>query len=316
MIGRLSGIAGGVGKLVAASWQGGLLGEDLTQGGWFGSLAGLLFAAVILAALVVVARKLGNPKRWNFATLNAPALALLASGAWLAFATYVPFMLAGQPPDGDSLRGVAIALAFLVAIVFVEAQNWRQRVWFEVGVSVFCIFWLISGATGYASALNDTIHELDRVNNYILSLKHLVPAIKEDAVTINVNAVFSRSGCAGLQNMIFNRRTIRCVILKQGDKEENYIRSDGWILEANSSGRYELDNIILTFDATGWVTLIPELGPDDLPGIPLTWEVREPLRTVYDIIYPENYESGLHSRLYEYALRYAAMRPETEVIKP
>ncbi len=293
----------GIFELVArAIGQGGLLSIYIPLNPWLIAFVAFFLLAVLLAALAAFVGKLGPPRTWGLATLQRPQIFLFLSAFWLSFAAYVPFMLAGQLPDNDSLRGAASAVFFLAIAALVGLNSGHNL---SRTITAFLIFWLIVGSVGYTIALDASIKQSDQVNNYIISLKRLVPAIKEDAVIVHFNAGLSRSGCAGLQNMIFNRRTIRCVHLIEGDTEESFARVEGWLEEPKTGGRYELDIIILTFDETGEVRLIDEISPEDYPDLPIIWEIREPLRTVHDIIYPEDYESGLRSQIYDYALEYA-----------
>lgn len=304
MLARLKDLPAGIQRLIEAIFQGQLSSEYLLTVSW------MRWAAVASAMLVAVAAiwamlRLLNQSRWKKEGLLLVPVSLTLAGLWIAFMTYVPFMLAGQSPDNDSLRGAAFALfLFLIAVCAQVSKPGRVHAIF----TGFCVLWIAIGVYGYTQALADTRQNSGWVNNYVLSIKEQVPAIKEDAIIVVLNSEISVSGCAGLQNMIFNRTSLRCLFLTDNDQENSFTRIEGWLLE-RQGGRFEGDTIIVQIDDIGRAHLVKEITAEGYPLLPIVWEVSDPLVTVDAIIYPENYENGLRSDLYEYALEHAHSVP-------
>lgn len=297
MLARLKELPLGIQRLVEAILQGQLSSVYLLGLNWVRWAVVASAILVTLAAIWLMLRHL-KLSGWTAKTLLQPGISFTLAGLWMAFATYIPFMLAGQSPDNDSLRGAAIALFLLLIALYTQISKLARANAIFIG---FCTLWILIGALGYTQALASSRQNSEWVNNYVLSLKEQVPAIKEDAIFVMLNSDVSASGCAGMHNMIFNRITLRCLFLNDNDEENAFTRIEGWMLERRG-GRFEGDMVIVHIDDSGYGRLVDQVTAEAYPALPITWEVDDPLVTVNAIIYPEDYENGLRSDLYEYAL--------------
>ena len=78
---------------------------------------------------------------------------------------------------------------------------------------------------------------------------------------------------------------LHCIHLLEGDTQEAYTRVDDGLLE--DRGRLFPERfVILTFDKQGVITILDRLGPNNYPGVPVTWESLDPLLTDYSVIFP------------------------------
>ncbi|MEX1248713.1 MAG: hypothetical protein WEA61_09555 [Anaerolineales bacterium] len=214
-------------------------------------------------------------------------LALCVAGAWLALFTYAPFLLAGQPPDSDSLRGFAFGM-FLIALggaLFLQQP--RGRAWRSSAIlAAVCGFWIMAGGLAYAQGVKTARQQDLILRNFVISLKAQVPDVAYGTQFVFVNASLGRTGCIGALNMLYDHNELQCIHLLDGDTQETYTRLPDGLLE--TGGRLKREYfIILTFDQLGNVTLIDEFGPENYPDLPITWESTETLRTDFRLILPQ-----------------------------
>lgn len=285
-------------QIPAAIWRGVLFGD-----GGFTSGA-LLFAQALLVLLLIgiifVLWRAFSVAKTKKRHVN-DALVLCVAGAFLAAANYAPFLLAGQPPDGDSLRGAAFGL-ILVALgsALLFSSQWRQRAWMgRLALVAVCGFWIYAGGSAYAQLLDTARHVEDVIRNFAVTLKVQIPEVPAGTEFIFVNAGLGRTGCIGALNMLYDQGDLHCIHLLAGDTQETYVRvADG--LQETGRRLFPDRFIILTFDAEGRVTIIDELGAEAYADIPVTWQSSEPLHTDRSLILPLS--PGENLDFYNYVL--------------
>lgn len=278
-------------KLPGAIWNSALLenpGNDLI-------LAGQL---VIIACLLATLISLWNSfRKKNF--LQQKNFALVLAGLWLAVGAYLPFILAGQPPDSDGLRGAAFGFLFfaLAGALWMEHQGWQRLGNFLLGGIL--LFWVAAGVSAYSQEINDSKRDDIILQNVVVTLKQLVPDVAESTNFVFVNSGLGRTGCIGFVNMLYDRSNLHCIHLLSGDTQESYTRIDGGLKEED--GRLWPERfVLLTFDGQGIVTILDQLDSDDYSDLPLTWETPEPLLTNRSLIYQTPSSYGRNFDFYKY----------------
>jgi len=278
-------------RLPSTIWSSGLL----EAGTWLRITAQIIIAASFVLGILA----LWNTFHGNRKGLRDKYLALIVSGIWLAIGGYLPYILAGQGPDSDGLRGAA----FGVLIVALAAGSWiaqqkRERLG-SLFVSVVCIFWVVAGISVYSQEILASKQDDLVLRNVVITLKQQVPDVADGSNFIFVNSGLGRTGCIGFVNMLYDKANLHCIHLLSGDTQESYTRTEGGLLETGDRlwpNRF----IIVTFDNLGKVTLINELDADDYSDLPLTWGVSDPLRTNRSLIYEAVYNFGRNFDFYEY----------------
>lgn len=287
----------------AALWSGVLFGEA-----GLSPLALLLSRLIIigllaLALFIIIWNAIRDPQRSRARSkwLSSPTFALTLAALWLAAATYLPFMAAGQPPDGDSLRGAAFGLILLtLAGSLWLAQLGKPRLGQTLLIGV-CLFWITVGGFSYNQGIQRSAAEDAILKNFVISLKEQVPDVSGRTAFVFVNASLGRTGCIGALNMLYDTGGLHCIHLLDNDSQETYTRESGGLRE--DGGRLFADNlIILTFDEQGFVTVLPEISHTGYPLLPVTWQVDEPIRTNFDLIYSWPFTFGKNYAFYNYML--------------
>jgi hypothetical protein len=277
---------GGFPQIFTGMWDGYLLGEFLASDVivWAVRLAILLgFGAAAYATW----RFVQNRKK------GALVLPLVLAGAWLVLFNYAPFALAGQPPDGDSLRGAAFAL---ILFGLAGASALKPRLGFAL-VALICVTWTGIGLFAYQHQLSTSRDQDAVLRQFVISLKQQVPEVLEGTEFIFVNSGFGRTGCIGLLSMLYDREQLHCIHLLDGDREEMYVRNDDGLLEVGGRTHGERF-IILLVAADGSAVLINEISAESLPLVAITWQSDEPLQMDFSLIQPLIFERN--TAFYDY----------------
>jgi hypothetical protein len=284
----VSNYVGGFTRIFTGTWDGYLLGEFAAGEVivWAARFAVLLgFGAVAYATW----RYVQNRKN---ATLVLP---LVLAGAWLLLFNYAPFALAGQPPDGDSLRGAAFAL---ILFGLAGASALKPRLGLAL-VALICVIWTGVGAFAYQHQLSASREQDAVLRQFVISFKRQVPEVLEGTEFIFVNSGFGRTGCIGLLNMLYDREQLHCIHLLDGDREEMYVRNDEGLLEVG--GRAHGKRFIIVFVAQdGTAMLIDQISAESLPFVPITWQSNEPLQMDFSLVQPLIFERN--TAFYEYLI--------------
>lgn len=291
-------------QLAKGIWQDGLFSVFYTPDPAVSLAAKIIIAASLLLAVAgilwaFISSDQNSAKAGS--AVHQPGFALLLSGLWLSFATYLPFLLVGQKPDGDSIRGAAFGLMLiaLAATLWLESR-WGRRL-ASGFIALVCVFWISIGAISYFSAM-DLRADNDRLlNNFVYTLKEQVPYVKENTTFIYVNASLGRTGCIGMMNMLYSRDKLQCIHLKDSEAPDSYFREEGLLIE-DSGREYEEDFIILTFDAQGYVTIIEEITQEGYPSLSLNWQSSAPILTNRSRILLVEVPGSRVSQFYEYML--------------
>jgi hypothetical protein len=247
---------------------------------------------VVILAVWLLSRKKNNRTK----IIQAP---LLLSGLWLTVAAYVPYIVAGQSPDSDSMRGAA----FGVVLILLAGTNWIASVAKNVIANVIilgtCVFWIGSALIAYADGIASSRQEDLVLQNVVITLKEQVPDVAEQTNFVFINSGLGRTGCIGFVNMLYDRSNLHCIHLLSGDAQEGYTRTEDGLVEED--GRLWPDRfIILTFDDQGLVTVLDQLDQDDYENLPVTWEAKSPLVTNRSLIYPVSTDLGRNFDLFNY----------------
>ena len=279
-------------RLPSAIWSSGLLENPA---GVLSILAQFLIGICILAAILALWNSLRNGQRafWD------KNLALVLSGLWLAIATYLPFILAGQPPDSDGLRGAAFGfLLFALAGAAWMAQQGRERVG-NVLLGGICLFWIAAGLLFYTRDIRASQKDDFVLQNVAYTLRQQVPDVAEGTTFVFVNAGVGRTGCIGFMNMLYDRSSLHCIHLLSGDTQESYTRTEQGLQERG--GRLWPERfLIVTFDGRGIVKVLDQLDSDDIPELPITWASPDPLLTNRSLIYETISSYGRNFDFYNY----------------
>lgn len=280
-------------RLPTAIWNGDVLGDLPVQTWIVMAFRGIVFLSLALAGFLIM-RNFRIKPTWKLAD---PSIALSLAAFWLALATYFPFLLAGQPPDGDSLRGVGFGIILLTvagSIGFTEPKKSRLT---HLLLVANCTLLILVGFLSYQNGLSRSEASDESVTSFVKSLKQLVPDVAEKTTLVFVNVGFGRTGCIGLMNMLYDRSQLHCIHLLAGDKEETYTRLDNGLLE--DTGRMFFDNfIILTFESPEDVILLDQLTEDSYVDLPINWASSKPLATNWSVIFP--LDGGRNQSFYKY----------------
>jgi len=226
---------------------------------------------------------------------------LVLTGLWLGVAAYLPFILAGQAPDSDSLRGAAFGTVFIVLAATSWIVEQGKKVLGNLFLTGICLFWICTGFIYYAQGVMSSKQEDLILQNVVVTLKKQVPDVAEGTNFIFVNSGVGRTGCIGFVNMLYDRSKLHCIHLLSGDTQESYTRTDAGLVE--TGGRLWPERfIIVTFDDQGRVTVLDQLDQDDFEILPVTWESIKPLVTNRSLIYPDVTSSGRNFDFYNYMM--------------
>ncbi len=281
-------------QLPAAAWSSSLMEVSNPINALIGKL--ILIFCVIFASLIVW-RNL-TTKRSIFKEKN---LSLVLSGLWLSLAGYLPFILAGQLPDSDGLRGAAFGFLLLgLAAAGSMAEQGREKLG-NLVLSVISVFWIFTGLTIYSKGIATSRQEDIVLQNVTYTLKQQIPDIAEKSTFVFINSSLGRTGCIGFVNMLYDRSDLHCIHLLSNDTQESYTRTGSGLLE--TGGRLFAERfIIVTFDERGFVTVMDQLSPDDIADLPVIWESRKPLITNRSLIYQTVSSYARNFDLYNYMM--------------
>lgn len=280
-------------KLPIAIWDSGLLEMPNGIELWISKL--VLALALVLAVIVFWQSARKDPSE-RTTTMQMP---LVLAGLWLIVATYLPFMIAGQAPDSDGMRGAAFGFVFIV----LAGRNWLVgRGMRLVGNVMFlssCLFWTFSGLSAYTKGIAASRQDDIVLENVIITLKELVPDVSEGTNFIFVNSGLGRTGCIGFVNMLYDRSQLHCIHLLSGDTQESYTRTQDGLIE--KGGRLWPNHfVIVTFDDQGKVTLLDQLDQNDFENLPIFWQSTIPLETNLGLIFPANTSLARNFNFYKY----------------
>jgi hypothetical protein len=288
--------------LAAAIWNGVIYGNAMPSG-WPLVLGQALLALCLLAAafgVYTVIRQGGRKSRRHtnsFAIFQDPAIALCLAAAYLTVVTYLPFVLAGQAPDTDSLRGAGIGLILLGLAAFIVLSNLHRerlaKIFMVIVSSVLMLTWLF----GYAAQDREVAASDAYSNNFIYTLRQQVHGVAEGSNFVFVNSGVGRTGCIGLMNMLYSRSALHCIHLFDNDKEEMYIREADGLREVGGQ-LFTKGFIIITIAPDGQAILLDQISPNDFPLAPVTWLSAQPILADPAAILP----SSPSSALYDYIL--------------
>jgi len=279
-------------RLPNAIWNSGLM-ENIGGIHLWISKSVLVIAFVIAIAVVW---QLTHKRKSGPQTIHLP---LVLAGLWLTVATYLPFILVGQGPDGDSLRGAAFGVVFII----LAGSNWLASYGKGVAANIIflsiCLFWTVSGLIAYADGIASSKQEDLLLQTVTITLKEQVPDVSEGTDFIFVNSGLGRTGCIGFVNMLYDRSRLHCIHLLSGDTQESYTRTEDGLVE--DDGRLWPNRfIIVTFDDQGKVTILDQLDRDDYENLPITWESDAPLETNRSLIYPATTGLGRNFDFFNY----------------
>lgn len=291
-------------RLLAAIWRGVIYGFALPSG-WPLALGQGLLALCLLAVAYGVytiirraTEKARRKTKW-FAILQDPAIALTLAALYLTFATYLPFMLAGQAPDTDSLRGAGIGLVLLALATYIALSAQRKERIANIFVGLVCAALMLTWFFGYAAHDRAVAVEDAYLNNFIYTLRQQVPGVAEGSNFIFVNSGVGRTGCIGLMNMLYSHSALHCIHLFDNDKEEAYIREADGLREVGGQ-LYTKGFILIIIASDGTAILLDQISPSNFPLVPITWLVPDsiladpsaillssPPSPLYDYILPQ-----------------------------
>lgn len=263
-------------KLLAAIWNGQLFG--VAAAGWM-QIAGtvLLLACVLSATYAVYLAFHRRPGRQaSFRSLQQPAVVLTLAALYLTLATYLPFMLAGQAPDTDSLRGAGIGLV-LLAIAGMQGlvAAGRER-WGVLLFAALAGFLLGAGLFGFRVADRKTAIDDVKLNRFIYTLRQEIPGVRGGANFVFVNSGVGRTGCIGLMNMLYGRDNLHCIHLFDDDVQERYVRVEPGLQEVGDR-LFDSGFILLTMAPDGSAIVLDQITQKDFPNLPITWLSNSPL---------------------------------------
>lgn len=259
----------------------------------------LLFTGIIFINLFRTPKEEGESSRFmQFFKTNQAGL--LFAGGWLTFATYIPFILAGQRPDSDNMLGAAQALILISFAAYLWARRYLTPKLAATFLILTTIFWMGLSIDAYATGIVNSREKDQHLYTFIYTLKQEIPSVKEKTTFVFLNASVGRTGCIGLMNMLYNRQALHCVHLLDGDKEEGYIRQEDGLLE-NVGNWFGEDYVIVTFDEHGTAQVIDNIYAADYPDIPVIWESDKPLQTNTSRIIFDPPENDATSSVYEFA---------------
>jgi hypothetical protein len=272
---------GAIPALVSSIWRGDLFG---VYTGWV-SLAtkvGLL-VVVGLSVWALVQTLKGN--LWRFEQLKKPAAVLVLAAVYFALITYLPFMLAGQAPEADGLRGAAVGLV-LLALVPLQINSARRT---RAVVAIVCGFLIGAGLLAYSVSDRAAISDDAYLSRFIYTLKQQVPGVRGSANFVFVNSGVGRTGCIGLMNMLYGRSDLHCIHLFDNDEEEKYTRVPEGLQEVD--GRlWDAGFILITIAPNGTAILLADITQQEFPAAPITWDVADPLLPDEDFILRADYQ--------------------------
>jgi hypothetical protein len=279
-------------RLPGAIWNSGLM-ENI------GGIQFWVSKVILALALVIVITVVWQLTRMGKSGPQTIHLPLVLAGLWLTVVTFFPFILAGQGPDGDSMRGAAFGVVFII----LAGSSWLASVGKGVFANIIflsiCLFWTVSGLIAYADGIASSRQEDLLLQNVTITLKEQVPDVSEGTDFIFVNSGLGRTGCIGFVNMLYDRFRLHCFHLISGDVQESYIRTKDGLVE--DDGRLWPNRfIIVTFDGQGMVTILDQLDQDDFDNLPITWEANAPLVTNRSLIYPATTSLGRNFDFYNY----------------
>jgi hypothetical protein len=289
-------------QLASAIWQGGIYGNALPSG-WPLALGQALLAPCLLAATfgvyTVIRQKVPKSRRKAnlFAIFHDPVIALCLAAVYLTVVTYLPFMLAGQAPDTDSLRGAGIGLVLLAVAAFIAFSRLRKDRVAEIFTMFVCSALMLTWLFGYANQDRAVATSDTYLNNFIYTLRQQVPGVTEGSNFIFINSGVGRTGCIGLMNMLYSRSALHCIHLFDNDKEEVYIRETGGLREVGGQ-LFTKNFIIITIAPDGQAILLDQISPADFPLVPITWLSSQAIFADPAAILP----SSSPSALYDYIL--------------
>jgi hypothetical protein len=234
----------------------------------------LLVASFSLAAFGVY-KSLSRQAKWS--RWQHPVIALTAAALYLTLFTYLPFMLAGQAPDSDSLRGAALGFVLLVVAAAHVLSEWGKP---RSGNMLFAItagLLLGAGLFGYRAADRVSLADDAKLARFIFTLRQQIPGVRGGANFVFVNSGVGRTGCIGLMNMLYGRNNLHCIHLFDGDTQETYLRQENGLQEVG--GRtFGAGFILVRMAPDGSTQLLEAIEPDTYPDLPITWLSNAPLR--------------------------------------
>lgn len=268
-------------ELPSAIWNGALFADAGASAGELVVhalllLCGLAFAGAIWMAVRNKQKLWGKPGAW----------ALLLAALWLGAFTYIPFLMAGQGPDGDGLRGAAIGLVFIFMAFVVAAPSGSVSAASRWLLSLACLASILLGVATYNEQLVKSREESYRIRQFVVSMRTLAPDVAWGTNFVFVNSGLGRTGCIGIMNMLYDQGNLHCIHLLDGDTEETYTRTPDGLVE-NELRLWPEDFVILTLEADGTAKILGQLGPAEYPLLPITWESSELLVTDFGLILSE-----------------------------
>jgi len=289
-------------QLGASIWQGAIYGYALPRG-WPLAAGQALLGLCLLAAAYGVStviqrarRKARRKTNW-FALFQNPAIALCLGTLYITLGNYLPFMLAGQAPDTDSLRGAGIGLVLLALAAYSTLSAQRKTRLANIFVGVVCLALMLTWLFGYAAQDRAVAASDAYLNNFIYTLRQQMPGVVEGSNFTFVNSGVGRTGCIGLMNMLYSRSALHCIHLFDNDKEEAYVREVGGLREVGGQ-LFTKGFIIITIAPDGTAILLDEISPTDFPLVPIFWFSSNPILADPSVILP----SSPPSALYDYIL--------------
>lgn len=295
----LSKALAAVPQLASAIWQGVIFGYALPSG-WPLALGQALLVVCALAAgygvvaLVGQAKNKSRRKSNGFAGLQNPVIVLCLAALYLTFATYLPFMLAGQAPDTDSLRGAGLGLVLLALAAYLALLAQRKPRPANIFIGVVCSALMLTWLAGYAAQDRAVAADDAYLNNFIYTLRQHVPGVAEGSNFIFVNSGVGRTGCIGLMNMLYSRSALHCIHLFDNDKEETYVREADGLREVGGQ-LFTKGFIIVTIAPDGAAILLSQVTAWDFPQLPVTWISNTPILPDSAAIQPFSPPSALYN---------------------
>lgn len=266
-------------RLPMAVWNGALFGNPGAGATELAVQRAVLVTGAVVAVIAI----------WLTVKAKQPLLGkvsgwpLWLAAVWLAAFTYLPFLMAGQAPEEDSLRGAAIGLVLVFLAFPLAAPPGLGSTFSKAVLAAVCLTMIASGALLYSAKLQDNLKETARIKEFVLSMRVLAPNVAQGTNFIFVNSGLGRTGCIGLVNMLYAQANLHCIHLLDGDTQETYARTSAGLVE-NGARVWPENFVILTLDEDGTAHIIEQIEMGQYPLLPVIWESSAPLVTKRELI--------------------------------
>lgn len=243
-----------------------------------------VFLAVLLLSICQFWKRylrMSNPRISRQLLVRDSLPFVFLAGIWLFFVGFLPFGLIGYQP----FTRVYSAAVFGFPVLFLASIELIESRLYQLAIVLIAIIFMGYSVYHFHSVAN-SIRSWERPDNtFYVSLKELVPQVKERTNFILINYTGNGYSCNESMTMLYGKADLTCVTIGSSDQRFRADRYAG-VIHAHYGGWLRNGNDVILRYENGVLSILPEITPND--DLLINWFVDDPIVTDYKrIIYED-----------------------------